>query len=658
MKGFDACSSCLIMATPVPIDRPTALVATTMLVAALSWSRPRWAIALILAALPFFTHHPSSFPTVLLIVLLAALEIVYVLRVRPSWSRTREAVSSQPLLLLGALFAGAAVLSLSSLPLVGIWREHAAVAGSEPWTAWPRLLLDWILLTEVRREFPITSAALVVQAYLLALIVWRETRASRGTGVLFAAAITVGTIIFVALGLLEAFGAMSLDTLRGSASVYFREGTLQSASGNPGWFSQYLVYALPYALVLLAGTSAPGLRMVWLGGATGLMVFALLVSWQRGGWIFGAVVVGYLVVAATLVRSRIRTPSDGGARDGAWRTMVLAGFVFVLIIAAFSLWTAKARPGGTVLDTQAYLTPLKSGADADRLSYVWAGTMIAALHPVLGGGHESFAYRYRTYFEAPGGPFHRSTVRVPEAASAHNVFVQTLAGTGVIGLALLVGILVVAAWTAVRTFRAPGTDQPRRAVLLAAFGSLVGIASYGLVQEVFYVHALRILFFVGIGLVAGGAADGVRWPARAGRRLWSALLIAFVAHLGYEYVWPGPGRLLRSADPTGLYAEEHGPQGSRQQWSTDWATWPVPPGATSYMLRVRSVAPYQQEVTIEPCGSSRRRVVLPDHDWHPIGGVLEGCGPGARLQLRVVPGWRPRGDPRLLGVLTADVRFE
>jgi hypothetical protein len=636
----------------VPID-PTALVATAMLVAALSWSRPRWLMALLLAALPFFTHHPSSFPTALLIVLLTVLEVAYVIRLRPSWPRTWEAISSQPLLVLGALFACAACLSLSSLPLAGIWREHAAGAG--PWTAWPRLLLDWILLTEVRREFPITSAVLVLQAYLLALIVWRESRASSRTAVLFASAVTFGTVVFVALGLLEAFGVLSLDTWRGSASVYFREGTLQSASGNPGWFSQYLVYALPYALVLLSGASAPGLRMVWLGGAIGLMVFALLVSWQRGGWVFGAVAVCYLLGAAVLLRSRAPTARDGRAGHRAWRTMALAGIVSLLIVGAFSLWTARARPGGTVFDTGAYLTRLKSIADADRLSYVRAGTMIAALHPVLGGGHESFAYRYRMYFEAPGGPFHRSPIRVPDAASAHNLFVQTLAGTGAVGLALLVGIFVVAMWTAVRTLRARETDQPRRAVLLAAFGSLLGIAGYGLVQEVFYVHALRILFFVGVGLVAGVATEGVPWPARASRWLWSALLIAFVAHLGYEYVWPGPDRLVRSADPTGLYAEE---QGSRLQWSTDWATWPVPTGATSFTLRVRSVAPYPQAVTIAPCGGAQRRVQLPDHDWHSIGGALEGCGPGDRLQLRVTPAWRPPGDARLLGVMTADVRFE
>ena len=247
---------------------------------------------------------------------------------------------------------------------------------------------------------------------------------------------------------------------------------------------------------------------------------------------------------------------------------------------------------------------------------------------------------------------------MPEAASAHNVFLQTLTGTGGVGLALLVAIFVVTAATGVRALREPTAERNRQAVLLAGCGSMLGVAVYGLVQEVFYIHALRLLFFVGIGLVSGSAVDAIRWPAWTPRALGLALAAAFAGHLAYEYAWPGPARLLRSGEPTGLFGEERGPRDTRFRWSTDWATWPVPVGATSYTLQVRSVAPSPQEVEIQACQGRAFRVSLPDQAWRPLGGSLDGCAPGNHLQLRVSPAWRPPGDGRLLGVMTADVSFQ
>jgi hypothetical protein len=238
------------------------------------------------------------------------------------------------------------------------------------------------------------------------------------------------------------------------------------------------------------------------------------------------------------------------------------------------------------------------------------------------------------------------------------VYFQTMTGTGVLVLALLVGMYVVAAMSAVRALQSAAADRARRVALLASCGSLLGMACYGLVQEVFYVHALRLLFFVAVGIVAGLTHDQWRWPRRTARLLWIALAAAFAVHLGYEYGWPGPERLLRSGEPTGLYAEEVGSRDVRFQWSSEWSTWPVPAGATAYSLQVGSLAPFPQQVEVEMCGGDRARVTLRDHGWHPIEGRVGGCAPGSHLQLRVTPGWRPPGDARLLGVMTTDVRFD
>jgi hypothetical protein len=247
-------------------------------------------------------------------------------------------------------------------------------------------------------------------------------------------------------------------------------------------------------------------------------------------------------------------------------------------------------------------------------------------------------------------------VRVPVPSSAHSVYLQAFSGTGAVGFCLVIGIFATAAVTVDRARRGAGIDRGLRMAMAAACGSLLGMAVYGLVQEIFYVHALRLLFFVGVGLLAGVGADLVRWPSGARRMLWLVLAAAFLVHLAYEYVWPGPDRLLRSGEPTGLFDEDPNAKGMR--WSTDSATWPVPAGVTKYALRVRSFAPHAQDVEVRACRGAAATVHVADHEWHTLEGRLDNCGTGDYLRLAVSPTWSPRGASRTLGVVVSDVRLE
>jgi hypothetical protein len=447
--------------------------------------------------------------------------------------------------------------------------------------------------------------------------------------------------------------------LRGdtAGSVAVRTGTLQSLAGNPGWLSQYLVYAVPYTLVLLAGTSAIRLRAVVLAALCGITAFALVVIFQRGGWIAGLVVLVYIA----LVASRMMRGGAGRGRawqPSGWRFVAVGAVVLALVVAGFGLWITEVSPSGTPFDLSAYASRLRSITSGDRMPYVIAGTDIGALHPVLGGGHESFAYRYAMYFDRPGGPFFHSGVRVPVPSTAHSVYLQAFSGTGLVGLGLIVAIFVMAAVTARRAWRSPRLSPGHRIVVTAAFGSLVGMACYGLVQEIFYVHALRLLFFMTVGLLAGAGDGMVGWPVSVQRGLWTALAAAFAAHLVYEYVWPGPDRLLSADEPTGLYAADSRPEFANMRWSSDHAAWPLPAGVTRYALRVRSFAPYAQEVVVRGCGAAATSAWLSDHEWHALQGTLDGCRPGEYLHLSVAPTWSPPADARSLGVVTADVRIE
>ena len=112
--------------------------------------------------------------------------------------------------------------------------------------------------------------------------------------------------------------------------------------------------------------------------------------------------------------------------------------------------------------------------------------------------------------------------------SAHNVFAQTFAGKGLVGLAALCWLLLEmgrAGWQRARgaTPSTPLTlDVGGRIVLVAT----LALALYGVVQEVFYIPALLLLVFMIVGLAAGlrrrprqsTADDAWDRRVRAGRR--------------------------------------------------------------------------------------------------------------------------------------------
>jgi hypothetical protein len=65
-------------------DHPTTFAAAALVMAVLTWSRPGWAIVPMCVALPLFVHHPITPLAHWLIALVAIVQLVYALRVRPS----------------------------------------------------------------------------------------------------------------------------------------------------------------------------------------------------------------------------------------------------------------------------------------------------------------------------------------------------------------------------------------------------------------------------------------------------------------------------------------------------------------------------------------------------------------------------------------------
>lgn len=653
-------------------DRWSALrVAAGLALATLAWVRPVAAVAVLLAIAPVFGNRPTTaqYTTFIWLVAWAV----------PAWlgrlvSRDREAAwdvlgGAVGLAVLG--YAGASVLSLSSLPLYA----PGEIAGASSLLGAARTLVRTDI---VELNYPVLTVILTLHALVAALVVAVAIRAERSdtaprAALLVAGAIGAGLATTVLAGGLDRFGFLDLRHLRNFDLFTNPSGAdrLQSTFGHAGWLAQYLCFATPAVLAAWlwqpAGdaTSRPPHAIVRLAAAGTLLAAtlgAIVLSYQRGGWITWCVVGGATAVAA--IRFTWPVSAAGGRRWGAGR-LIAATVIAAIVAIGAGLAVIRVAGGPGAMDRFA-ARAATLGQVSDRRAHVTAGLRLGALLPILGGASESFAMRYREEYLLAGGEYYaRGYSPVFEMyGSAHNVFAQTFAGKGAAGLVALVLVVLTAAWAAWRALRDRDGPPERRVLAAIALGMLGAFALYGQVQEVFYIPALQLTVCAGWGFAASLAPSGGAHPrARAGGVAW--LLTAVLgAHLVQAYVVPGrlaEGYRDRAISGAGarLSPPVLGDDGEYFQWTGASAAVSVPRQATALSFELQSLAPTPQVVEVRFDDRVIDRIVLESHDWRRVEYPLSRMQTlPRRLELSASPAWQPPGAPHDLGVRIRRIRWD
>jgi hypothetical protein len=110
----------------------------------------------------------------------------------------------------------------------------------------------------------------------------------------------------------------------------------------------------------------------------------------------------------------------------------------------------------------------------------------------------------------------------------------------------------------------------------------------------------------------------------------------------------------------GFYRPERGGPGILFRWSSPLSFLHAPPGATGVELKVRSVSPTPQTLTVEIRGKVIDRITFNGDDaWRTLKYSLPASKPDQSewVTLRVDPPWRVRRDPRTFGVMTRDLKW-
>jgi hypothetical protein len=303
-------------------------------------------------------------------------------------------------------------------------------------------------------------------------------------------------------------------------------------------------------------------------------------------------------------------------------------------------------------------------------------------HPVFGIGIGRVFRLFANYNRFVGG--------APEGArfSAHNTFINVAAEMGIVGLTAFLTLLGVTFTVAIRTLRraagGAGADAfsgrasdaagfggvavvpaENRGVMWVMVGLIAGLAAYTLTMvpgDRLILHEDVVTFAALLAIVAclrdvipvRAAAAGT---ARARRETWipRAALVVMVAIVATVPVRVVLERRTIKLDRItfGLHDVE-GAGDQRFRWTTGHATYYRPTTDAQLTLRVRSVAPFLQTVSIKLNGAEIDRLTLTDHAWRPLRYQLSARMRSSayyKVELEVGPVWRPPNDPRDLGVM-------
>jgi O-antigen ligase len=405
---------------------------------------------------------------------------------------------------------GAAAAPLS--PPLG-WAAAAVLATT---------LLAWAAAARAPEGAPYAPAALARWASLFgiaagAAVVARDAGARRA----LLDAVTAGAAVVSAIGLVQ-----HLELAVPAIPVISAPG---STFGNRNLAGEAVALALPFglaglALAVSAGAARRRGELACFAAALALEAIYLAATRARGAWLGGAAGV---VTFALLARPRLP------------RAALFAAAAAALVAAVVALVPLRSTPV-LASDTKRFA----SGLDVVEASFdprstalrtragLWRRTFAMWRdHALVGVGPGNWPRFFPRYAE-PGAMRDGVLTATVAPLQAHDDLLERAAETGIVGLGALVALAVAAAAAARRSLRA-AADARERAVPAAGAGALVALAAASLTGFPLEMPGTLLLGGVALGLVAPASERPERAaaaaPAWLGAALGAALAVLAVA---------------------------------------------------------------------------------------------------------------------------------
>jgi len=341
------------------------------------------------------------------------------------------------------------VLALSWVAKVASARKRDDFLAAFPGATYLLIaFLAWGVVSVTWSESP-SETLLVASRYLLVfglLVITYSAVRRRGHALWLIGAFLASTVLTAAFGLINRPSAEATELVR-----------IDSTVGNANVLAMVLVAGIALAVgAAIASRRSPEIRTAALGVA-GLCLISLIFTGSRSGIISLAVVLITSVLFA-----------------GRWRAQALGGTVAIATISVV-LFVLLAPP--EIRERIAQTTPGQASAATEGRVTLWqvAGRMVED-RPLIGVGLGSFQAASADYVLEPG-TLGRTDQIIDDPKVAHNVYLQSLAETGIVGALLLLGVFgfpLVCALAAARNFER-GDDREMEIMARALSVALVSM---------------------------------------------------------------------------------------------------------------------------------------------------------------------------------------
>jgi putative inorganic carbon (HCO3(-)) transporter len=326
----------------------------------------------------------------------------------------------------------------------------------------------------------IRNAVRTVQ--VLRLIVWTMLLA----GVLMAAVVIFQEITASYSRPFMGFGQVGREWFIGQA----RNPRLSGPIGDPNYFAQILLVLVPLGLLRFFGERTMFLRLL-AAGATGVIAFALTLTFSRGAGVAFVVVLVMMTVFRYIPLYQLLIVVLG--------LVMLLSFVPAYKERVATLGSLAGGSGGSASIDQS----LRS-----RSTEMKAAAQVFLDHPFVGVGPGSFPLYYQEYARRVGLDVHEAaqtgTRRGEEARrESHNILLSIAADLGILGVLSFLAIVFLTFRRLNQSRKRWLRSHPEAANLAASF--MLGLAAY-LTSGLFLTLAFERYFWLILALAGSAAA--------------------------------------------------------------------------------------------------------------------------------------------------------
>ena len=301
-------------------------------------------------------------------------------------------------------------------------------------------------------------------------------------------------------GILQTEAGGVLDRLyhffltRGQHLVALRERRPVSSFGNINFAAQYMVAVIPLSLVFFL-FSRNALSMAVSGLMTTTMLFYLLLTQSRGGWVGLAMAMGFLfILILKLSLQHKKVPIWKRVKK---RAIVLLR-VLLLIAVVFSILSATLGMGRSFVEEALSIFDLTHSTVRFRL-LTWGSTWQIFLdNPLLGVGAGNFKVTYPAYRKVEEWRISGPKSRVDQA---HNEYLQLASETGILGFMAFMGILTCAGFLFFRLI-SQIQERPESMEVIAIGAGVVAVLTHSIFSFPLQNPSSTIFFWMALGVLA------------------------------------------------------------------------------------------------------------------------------------------------------------